>query len=83
MKTMFPRDRRRVAGRLSGRKHSAPPAGKGAMIDAVPIDVRIALVAAAAVLLAAACEYSPALAVFLYALIGATFVVSAMGRREV
>lgn len=79
---MFP-DNRHVAGRLPGRNRSAPPAGKGAMIDAVPVDVRIALVAAAAVLLAAAHEYSVALAVFLYALIGATFVVSAMGRREV
>ncbi len=53
------------------------------MIDAVPVDVRIALVAAAVLLLAAAYEYSQTLAVFLYALIGATFVVSAMGQREV
>ncbi len=83
MKTMFPDSRQRVAGRLSGRKRSAPPACKGAMIDAVPVDVRIALVAAAVLLLAAAYEYSQTLAVFLYALIGATFVVSAMGQREV
>ena len=49
------------------------------MIDAVPIDVRVAIVAEAAVAVGAAYEYSPVAAVILYAVIGATLVVWAMG----
>ena len=50
------------------------------MIDAVPMDVRVAIIAEAAVAIGAAYEYSPVLAVILYAVIVATLVVSAMGK---
>lgn len=49
------------------------------MIDAVPVDVRFAIIAEAAVAIGAAYEYSPVVAVILYAVIGATLVVWTMG----
>jgi hypothetical protein len=81
MKTTFPHDRQQVGERLPKRKRfGADARGRNsAMIEAVPFDVRVAIVAESVVVVLAAYQYSPALALFLYALIGASLVVSVIG----
>jgi hypothetical protein len=46
------------------------------MFEALPADARIAILAEIAVVVAAVCEYSTTLGIFLYALVAAAAVVS-------
>lgn len=80
MKTTFPHDRRDV-GELSQRKRTlaGARAKRRALIEAIPLDVRVAIVAAGAALVGAGYQYSNALGLFFYATIGASLVVSVIG----
>jgi hypothetical protein len=80
MKT-FPHDRRQAGEHLSQRKRAlvGARAKRRALIEAIPLDVRVAIVAAGAALVGAAYLYSNALGLFFYATIGASLVVSVIG----
>ncbi|HVT56029.1 MAG TPA: hypothetical protein VHD34_08275 [Xanthobacteraceae bacterium] len=80
MKTTFPHDRREVGEHLSERKRAARArTRRRAMIEAIPLDVRVAIVAAGAALVGAAYQYSNVIGLFCYATIGASLVVSVIG----
>jgi hypothetical protein len=80
MKTTFPHDRRDV-GDLSQRKRTLAGARtkRRALIEAIPLDVRVAIVAAGAALVGAAYQYSNVLGLFCYATSGASLVISVIG----
>lgn len=81
MKTTFPHDRHEVGEHLSERKRAlaGARAKRRALIEAIPLDVRVAMVAAGAALIGAAYQYSSALGLFFYATIGASLVISVIG----
>jgi len=79
----FPRDSRRAGAgkRISLRERFGVEsrANANALIDFLPVDLRIAILAEACLIVTAVFNYSQPLGTVLYALAGATLVVSTVG----